>query len=77
VKLIVSRAAVADIERLRVFLEDRNRAAAERAVVILTRAIQSLDNLPERGRRSGKPGIREFDRTIRLIGLCRPLCASR
>jgi plasmid stabilization system protein ParE len=60
VKLIVSRAAVADIERLRVFLEDRNRAAAERAVVILTCAIQSLDNLPERGRPSGKPGIREL-----------------
>jgi hypothetical protein len=31
VKLVVSRWAAADIERLRVFLEDKNRAAAERA----------------------------------------------
>jgi plasmid stabilization system protein ParE len=38
VKLIVSRAAAADVERLRVFLEDKSRAAAERAVGVLTRA---------------------------------------
>jgi plasmid stabilization system protein ParE len=60
VKLIVSRWAAADIERLRVFLENKNRAAAERAVVILSRAIQSLGNLPDRGRPAGKPGIREL-----------------
>jgi plasmid stabilization system protein ParE len=60
VKLILSPAAAADLERLREFLADRNPAAAERAIASLTRAMQSLDALPERGRPSGTRGVREL-----------------
>jgi plasmid stabilization system protein ParE len=60
VKLIVSRAALVDIERLRVFLQDKNPAAAQRAVATLSSAIQSLEKAPDRGRPSGTPEIREL-----------------
>jgi plasmid stabilization system protein ParE len=54
-KLIVSRAAAVDLERLRSFLEKMNPAAAGGAAAILTSAIQSLDTMPERGRPSELP----------------------
>jgi toxin ParE1/3/4 len=60
VKLIVSSTAAHDLERLRAFLADKSPAAAERAVAMLMRAIQSLDTFPERGRPSGTPGVREL-----------------
>jgi plasmid stabilization system protein ParE len=60
VKLIVSRAAAADIERLHAFLIDENEAAAQRAVTVLIHAIQSLDTLPDRGRPSRVTGAREL-----------------
>jgi toxin ParE1/3/4 len=60
VKLIVSRAAQADLERLQAFLADKNPETAQRVVVVLTRAIQSLDTFPDRGRPSGVPGTREL-----------------
>jgi toxin ParE1/3/4 len=60
VKLIVSLEAMADIERLRDFLADKNQDAARRAVVALTGAIESLTTLPDRGRPSGMPGMREL-----------------
>jgi len=53
VKLIFSPAAAADIERLRDFLTSTNPAAAQRAVTALSRAIQSLDTLADRGRPQG------------------------
>jgi toxin ParE1/3/4 len=53
-KLIVSRAALADLERLHAFLTDKNKAAADRAAAALIAAMQSLDSFPERGRPSGK-----------------------
>jgi|SRR3972149_7902993 len=59
-KLIVSRAAVADIERLHAFLADKSPAAARRAIAALVGAVQSLEALPERGRPSGTPNIREL-----------------
>lgn len=59
-KLIVSPAAAADIERLRIFLADKNATVARRAVAVLTTAIQSLDTFPDRGRPSGIVGIREL-----------------
>ena len=59
-KLIVSRAATADLERLYSFLAKRNPAAAARAAKILASAIQLLDTMPERGRPSGLPKIREL-----------------
>jgi plasmid stabilization system protein ParE len=61
VTLIVSRAATADIERLRAFLIDKNPAAAKRAVAVLVQTIQSLNWLPERGRPSSAvTGAREL-----------------
>jgi plasmid stabilization system protein ParE len=59
-KLIVSRAAAVDLERLRSFLAKTSPAAAGRAAAILASAIQSLDTMPERGRPSELPNIREL-----------------
>lgn len=59
-KLIVSRAAAVDLERLHSFLAKKNPAAPTRAAKILASAIQSLDTMPERGRLSGLPNTREL-----------------
>ena len=59
-KLIVSRAAAADLERLCSFLAKGDPAAACRAAATLESAIQSLDTLPERGRPSKVPNAREL-----------------
>jgi plasmid stabilization system protein ParE len=60
VKLVVSSAAQSDLERLRAFLQDKNPAAAQRAVTVLAAAMQSLDAIPQRGLSSGVPGVREL-----------------
>jgi plasmid stabilization system protein ParE len=52
-KLIVSQAAITDLERLREFLADKNPAAAQQAVVAMVAAAESLQTFPERGRPSG------------------------
>jgi len=66
-KLIVSQAAAADVERLHDFLADKNPAAARQAVAALVAAVESLQSFPERGRPSGVRNIRElivpFDRS--------------
>ena len=59
-KLVLSSTAAADLERLRTFLHEKNPAAAERAVSILTDALDSLMTMPARGRPSGIPGVREL-----------------
>jgi toxin ParE1/3/4 len=60
VKLVVSPAALADIERLRAFLIPNSPTAATRAAKTLIEAVQSLAVLPERGRPSGTPNMREL-----------------
>jgi len=60
VKLVVSQAALQDIERLRVFVADKNQAAAQDIVTVLSHAIQSPDTNPDRGRPSSLPGAREL-----------------
>jgi plasmid stabilization system protein ParE len=60
VKLIVAEDAVADIERLRLFLKDVNPAAAARAVELIVGAIESLETNPERGRPAAVLGLREL-----------------
>jgi plasmid stabilization system protein ParE len=60
VKLIVSYAAAADAERLRLFLQDKNPTAARRVVIALDNAIRSLAIFPERGRPSDVAGAREL-----------------
>ncbi len=59
-KLIVSRPAVADLDRLISFLAKTNPAAAGRAASALRSAIRSLDIMPERGRPSMLPDAREL-----------------
>lgn len=59
-KLVVSRAAAADLERLRVFLSEKNPTAALRAITSLVQAINSLAAFPHRGRASGIAGLREL-----------------
>jgi toxin ParE1/3/4 len=59
-KLIISRAAAGDLDRLRAFLAGKNPAAAQRAITTLIKAIESLNALPERGRLFGTPNIREL-----------------
>jgi plasmid stabilization system protein ParE len=60
VKLVVSRAAAADLARLRTFLADKNPAAAQRATSGIVDAIDSLAAFPGRGRTSGVAGLREL-----------------
>jgi plasmid stabilization system protein ParE len=59
-KLIVSEAAIADLARLRAFLADQNRAAADRAISALIRAAHSLEAMPERGRPTAVHNICEL-----------------
>lgn len=59
-KLVLSPDAAADLERLRAFLADKDRDAAQRAVAAIVHAIDSLDLFPERGRPSPAAGIREL-----------------
>jgi plasmid stabilization system protein ParE len=71
VKLIVSRAAVADLVRLRSFLTDKNELAAQKAVAVLDEAMKSLLDLPDRGRPVGESGARDlivpFGRSAYLV----------
>lgn len=58
-KIIVAPAALADLERFAAFLAPKNPRAANRAARVLI-AVQSLATLPERGRPSGIPNMREL-----------------
>lgn len=59
-KLIVSREAVADLDRLRAFLAEKNPSAARRAIAAVSNAIRSLDVFPDRGRPAATAGLREL-----------------
>jgi plasmid stabilization system protein ParE len=60
VKLVVSREAAADFERLHDFLREENTNAAQRLVAVLSEAVDSLSLFPDRGRLSGIPAVREL-----------------
>jgi plasmid stabilization system protein ParE len=60
VKLFISPGAAADLERLRAFLADKDPRAAQRAVDILVRSIQSLALFPDRGLPSQVVGLRDL-----------------
>ena len=70
-KLVVSRAAVADLVRLRTFLADKNALAAQKVVAVLDEAMKSLLDLPDRGRPAGSSGARDlivpFGRSAYLV----------
>jgi plasmid stabilization system protein ParE len=59
-KVVVAAAALADLERLRAFLSDKNPAAAKRATAALLTAVESLHQFPERGRSIGAGNVREL-----------------
>jgi plasmid stabilization system protein ParE len=60
VRLIVSSAASADVDRLYHFLADKDVASAQRIVTVIDGAMRSLLIFPDRGRPSGITGIREL-----------------
>ena len=70
-KLVVSRGAVADLVRLRMFLAGKNELAAQKAVAVLDEAMKSLLELPDRGRPTGQSGARDlivpFGRSAYLV----------
>lgn len=59
-KIVVAPEALADFERLREFLVEKDPRAAARAVETLTQAIDSLARFPERGRLAALPKHREL-----------------
>ena len=59
-RLIVSPAAAADLQRLYAFLAGKNEVAAQRAAAALDDALHSLATFPERGRPEGDLGLREL-----------------
>ena len=59
-RLVVSRAAALDLERLHDFLARWDAQLARRAIAAIDTGVQSLATFPERGRPSGIPGIREL-----------------
>jgi toxin ParE1/3/4 len=50
VKVVLSPQALADLDRLKEFLSDKNRAASDRMISVLIEAIDSLSHFPARGR---------------------------
>lgn len=70
-KIIISRAAVADLARLHEFLASKNAAAAQRTTSAIAQAIDSLADNPDRARPSEVEDARElvvpFGRSAYLI----------
>jgi len=60
VKLILSDTALADLERLRLFLIEQNPAASQRAAMVIIEAFETLKRFPKRGTPSRRRGLREF-----------------
>lgn len=58
--IVLSPEAIADFERLREFLVEKDPRAALRASAKLSKAIDSLLQFPERGRIAPLPGHREL-----------------
>lgn len=59
-RIVFSPHALADLDRLKDFLSDKNPPAAGRMTVALIEAIGSLERLPARGRSSGEGRLREL-----------------
>jgi plasmid stabilization system protein ParE len=57
--IVFSRDAVADIERLRSFLDQKNPGAAQRAMALILAAIERLQDFPNRGLSTGDTDIRQ------------------
>jgi plasmid stabilization system protein ParE len=60
VRVVLSPHALADLDRLKNFLSDKNPPAADRMMVALIEAIDSLVHFPGRGRPGGEKALREL-----------------
>ena len=58
--ILVSRDAVADVERLRTFLDRANPGAARRALALIWTAIERLQEFPALGMPTEDPDIRQI-----------------
>ena len=58
--VVFTRAARADLVRIRSYIGERNSAAASRIAVQIIAACDRLEHLPERGRPGRVPGTREL-----------------
>lgn len=56
--ILFSSAAMADLERLRAFLEPKNPGAAARGMRVIWKALDLVEGLPELGRATSEPGMR-------------------
>lgn len=59
-QVIVSPAALRDLERLQAFLRPKNPAAAKRAATAIIQTIRHLSSHPEIGRSVDDPSLREL-----------------
>jgi plasmid stabilization system protein ParE len=57
--IVFSPDALDDVARLRSFLDQTNPGAAQRAVALILAAIERLQDLPDRGRRTDDADIRQ------------------
>ncbi|MGZ5870491.1 MAG: type II toxin-antitoxin system RelE/ParE family toxin [Bradyrhizobium sp.] len=58
--IVLSADALADVERLRTFLNRANPGAARRAVAVILMAIERLQEFPDSGMTTGDPDIRQI-----------------
>ena len=58
--IVFSPDAVADVERLRTFLDQVNPEAARRAMAVILNAIERLQEFPELGMPTGDANIRQI-----------------
>jgi plasmid stabilization system protein ParE len=60
VRIVLSSQALADLDRLKEFLSDKNPPAADRMIAALIEAVDSLVQFPGRGRPSSEQALREL-----------------
>jgi plasmid stabilization system protein ParE len=58
--IIFSPDALENVARLRSFLNEANQGAAQRAMTLILAAIERLQELPDRGRRTDDADIRQI-----------------
>ena len=58
--ILLSPDAVEDIERLRTFLDQKNPDAARRALALIWKALDRLQEFPDLGMRTGDADIRQI-----------------
>lgn len=62
--ILLSAEAIADIRRVRDFLEQRNTEAAQRALAAIWAALHRVERFPHLGRPTKRPEIRQIVATF-------------